>query len=47
MKKVRIRIGAALLIAMLALSTFGTPALAQHGADDPCPHRVENLPGCQ
>jgi hypothetical protein len=46
MKKIRVRLGSALLIALLALSAVGGAAQAQHGGDDPCPHQVENLPGC-
>jgi hypothetical protein len=46
MKTIRVRLGAALLIALLALSTVGGAAQAKDGGDDPCPHQVENLPGC-
>ena len=47
MKTIRVRLGAAVLIALLALSAVGGAAQAQHGSDDPCPHHVENLPGCK
>ena len=46
MKTIRVRLGAALFFALLALASVGGAAQAQHGADDPCPHQVENLPGC-
>jgi hypothetical protein len=47
MKTIRVRLGAAVLIALLALSTLGGAAQAKHGGDDPCPQHVENLPSCQ
>jgi hypothetical protein len=48
MSKFRMRIAAALLLALTAVATFASvPAMAQHGGDDPCPHKVENLPGCK
>jgi hypothetical protein len=46
MKTIRMRLSAALLVALLALSALGGAAQAQHGGDDPCPQHVENLPGC-
>jgi hypothetical protein len=46
MRNMRMRLSAAVLIALLALSVVGGAANAQHGGDDPCPHHVENLPGC-
>jgi hypothetical protein len=46
MQTIRLRLGAAFLVALLALSALGGAAQAQHGSDDPCPHQVENLPGC-
>jgi len=47
MKTIRVRLGAAVLIALLALSAVGGAVQAQHGSDDPCAHHVENLPGCK
>jgi hypothetical protein len=47
MRKLRVRLGAAVLIALLALSAVGGAAQAKHGADDPCPRHVDNVPGCQ
>jgi Spy/CpxP family protein refolding chaperone len=47
MRKLRMRLGAAVMIALLALSAVSGAAQAQHGADDPCPQHVENIPGCQ
>jgi hypothetical protein len=47
MNTIRMRLGAAVFIALLALSTVGGAAQAKGGGDDPCPHQVENLPGCQ
>lgn len=46
MRRLHMRLSAALLIAILALSAVGGSVQAQGGADDPCPHQVENLPGC-
>jgi hypothetical protein len=46
-KNIRMRFGAALFVALLALSALGGAVQAQHGGDDPCPHHVENLPGCK
>ena len=47
MKTIRLWLGAALLVSLLALSALGGAAQAQHGGDDPCPQHVENLPGCK
>ncbi len=47
MKTIRVRLGAAVLIALLAISAVGGAVQVQHGSDDPCAHHVENLPGCK
>ncbi len=48
MSKLRMLLGALVLTASALLPVLGSAAVhAQHGADDPCPHQVENLPGCQ
>lgn len=46
MRKIRVRLTAAMFIALLALASIGGAAQAQGGTDDPCPQHVENLPGC-
>ncbi len=48
MAKIRTLLGAAVLLTSVVVPLLGTGAVhAQHGGDDPCPQRVENLPGCQ
>jgi hypothetical protein len=48
MSKLRMLLSAAILMASVLLPLLGMAGVqAKHGGDDPCPHRVENLPGCQ
>ena len=47
MRIIRMRLGAAIMIALLALSVVGGSVQASGGGgDDPCPQHVDNLPGC-
>jgi len=48
MSKLRLLLSAAALLTSVMLPLVGTAGAHAHGgSDDPCPHRVENLPGCR